>query len=94
MFCQQYTVQQEFFKNGQRINQCHTHIDFVHTLPKPKMPPFNSLYLTENYHSKDGKTHMSYQWRHLMFIKWKYIAREKIDVKVDRFLKFSGRFQI
>ena len=51
------------------------------------MSPFNSPYLTENYHSKDGKTHMSYQWRHLIFIKWKYNAREKIDVKVDGFLK-------
>ena len=54
---------------------------FCHTLPKPKMSPFNSPYLTQNYHSKyverlSGKTHMSNQWRHLMFVKWKYTARE------------------
>ena len=66
------------------------------------MSPFDSPYLTQNYHSKyversSGKTHMSNQWRHLMFVKWKYsvrmfvkwkyTAREKIGVKVDRFLK-------
>ena len=56
------------------------------------MSPFNSPYLTQNYHSKyversSGKTHMSNQWSHLMFVKWNYTAREKIGVKVDRFLK-------
>ena len=55
-------------------------------------------YLTQNYHSKyversSGKTHKSNQWRHLMFVKWKYTAREKIGVNVD-FLNLSGRFQI
>ena len=56
------------------------------------MSPFESLYLTQNYHSKyversSGKTQMSNQWRHLMFLKWKYTAREKISVKVNQFLK-------
>ena len=56
------------------------------------MSPFKSPYLTKNYHSKyversSGKTHMSNQWRHLMFVKWKYTAHKKIGVKVDRFLK-------
>ena len=59
---------------------------------KTKMSSFNSPYLTQNYHSKyversSSKTHVSNQWRHLMFVKWKYTAREKIDVKVDSFLK-------
>ena len=49
------------------------------------MSPFNSPYLTQIYHSKyversSGKTHMSNQWRHLMFVKWKYTAHEKIGV--------------
>ena len=26
-----------------------------------------------------------------MFVKWKYTAREKIDVKVDRFLKIVSK---
>jgi len=30
---------------------------------------------------------MSNQWRHLMFVKWRYTAREKIGVKVNQFLK-------
>ena len=56
------------------------------------MSPFNSPYLTQNYNSKyveisSGKTYRSNQWRHLMFVKWKYTAHEKIGVKVDRFLK-------
>ena len=34
-----------------------------------------------------GKTRLSNQWRHLMFVKWKYTAHEKICVKVVRFLK-------
>ena len=56
------------------------------------MYPFKSPYLTQNYHStyverSSGKTHMTNQWRHLMFVKSKYTAREKIDVKVDWFLK-------
>ena len=56
------------------------------------MSPFNSPYLTQNNHSKyierlSGKTHLSNQWRHLRFVKWKYTAREKIGVKVDWFLK-------
>ena len=55
------------------------------------MSPFNFPYLTHNYHSihvdrSSGKTHMSNQWRHLMFVKWKYTAHEKIGIKVDRFL--------
>ena len=46
------------------------------------MSPFNSPYLTQIYHSKyveslSGKTHMSNQWCHLMFVKWKYTACEK-----------------
>ena len=57
------------------------------------MSPFNSPYLTQNYYSKyversSGKTHMSNQWRHLKFVKWKYTAREKIGV--DLFLKISN----
>ena len=64
------------------------------------MAPFKSPYLTQNYHSKyversshsSGKTHMSNQWHHLMFVKWKYTAHEKIGVKVNRFL--LGRFEI
>ena len=56
------------------------------------MSPFNSTYLTQNYHSKyiersSGKTSVSNQWHHLMFVKWKYDAHKKIGVKVDRFLK-------
>ena len=56
------------------------------------MPTFNSPYLTQNDHSKSverlsGTTHMSNQWRHLKFVISKYTAREKIGVKVDRFLK-------
>ena len=56
------------------------------------MSPFKSPYLTQNYHSKyierlSGKTHMSDQWRHLMFVKWTYTAREKIGDKVNWFLK-------
>ena len=58
------------------------------------MSPFNSWFLTQNYHSKyverlSGKTHLSvsYQWCHVMFLKWKYTARQKIGVKVDWFLK-------
>ena len=52
------------------------------------MSPFNSPYLTQNYDSKyveisSGKTYRSNQWRHLMFVKWKYTAHEKIGVKVD-----------
>ena len=61
------------------------------------MSSFNSPYLTQNYHSKyversSGKTHMSNQWRHLMFVKWKYTACEKIGVQ-KIVLKLSGRFQ-
>ena len=46
------------------------------------------IYQTQNNHSKyveswSGKTHMSNQWPHLMFVKWKYNARKKIDIKVD-----------
>ena len=56
------------------------------------MSPFKSPYLTQNCHSKyaersSGKTGLSNQWRHLMFVKWKYTAREEIGVKVDWFLK-------
>ena len=56
------------------------------------MSPFNYSYLTQNYNSKyveisSGKTYRSNQWRHLMFVKWKYTTHEKIGVKVDRFLK-------
>ena len=56
------------------------------------MSPFNSSYLTQNYNSKyveisSGNTYRSNQWRHLMFVKWKYTAHEKIGVKVERFLK-------
>ena len=69
------------------------------------MSPFNSPYLTQNYNSKyveilSGKTYRSNQWRHLMFVKWKYTAHEKIGVKVDRFLMsivnkriLAGRFK-
>ena len=72
---------------------------FCHTLPKPKMCPFNPPYLTQNYNStyveiSSGKTYRSNQWRHLMLVKWKYTVHEKIGVKVDRFLKLSRRFQI
>ena len=56
------------------------------------MSPLNSPYITQKYHSKyversSGKTLPSNQWRHLMFVKWKYTARKKIGVKVDWFLK-------
>ena len=56
------------------------------------MSPFKSPYVTQNYHSKyversSGKTNLTNQWRHLMFVKWKHTARVIIDVKVDRFLK-------
>ena len=62
------------------------------------MSPFKSPYLTQNYHSKyversSGKTHMSNQWRHLMFVKWKYSAHGKKVSKSIDFLKLSGRFQ-
>ena len=65
---------------------------FYHALPKPKMSPINSPNLTQNYHSRyiersSGKTRMSNQWCHLMFVKWKYTALDKIGVKVDWFLK-------
>ena len=60
---------------------------FCPNLRKPKMSPFNSPYLTQNYRLKyvvrsSGKTRLLNQWRHLMFVKWKYTAREKIGVKV------------
>ena len=63
------------------------------------MSPFKSPYLTQNYHSKygeisSGKTYRSNQWRHLMFVKWKYTAHEKIGVKVDRFLKIVWKISI
>ena len=56
------------------------------------MSPFNSSYLTPYNHSKyiersSGKTRLLNQWRHLLFVKWKYTAREKIGVKVNWFLK-------
>ena len=55
------------------------------------MSPFNSPYLTQNNHSKyieisSGKTHLSNQWHHLMFVIWKYNARENLGVKVNWFL--------
>ena len=60
------------------------------------MSPFKSPYLTQNYHSKyvqilSGKTHMSNQWRHLMFVKWKYTAPKKKVPKSIDFLKLSGK---
>ena len=72
---------------------------FCHTLPKPKIAPFTSPYLTQNYNSKyfeisSCKTYRSNQWRHLMFVKWNYTAHEKKVSKSIDFLKLSGRFQI
>ena len=58
------------------------------------MSSFKSPYLTQNYHSKYversyGKTHMSNQWRHLMFVKWKYTAREKIGKVALKVILYS-----
>ena len=98
MFClqsHQFIVQHKILKNGhtlgKKINQYHTH-RFCHTLPKPKISPFKSPYLTQNYNLKyveisSGKTYWSNQCCHLVFVNWKYTAHEKIGVKVDRFLK-------
>ena len=90
MFCLQshQNIVQHERRKGKKINQYHIH-RFFH---KPKMSSFKSPYLTPNYHSThverySGKTRLLNQWRHLMFLKWKYIAREKIGVKVDWFLK-------
>ena len=62
----------------------HTYpYSFCPNLRKPKMSPFNSAYLTQNYDSKYGKTSLSNQWRHLLFIKWKYNNNSYFSISIS-----------